>query len=301
MNYYEILEVSPNASPEVLRAAYKSLIQRYHPDRNPGNRQAAERSQAVVQAYQVLSDAGRRAAYDFELRRQSEIRNNLRSSTREAVPQASATAAPRSAHRLFWLVTAVIALSLWYAWPAAQKGQPVAGAAKDDMSLPAGAPPDAEQAPGGQAGRAPASRTIPHYVENLRVSLAAPGKPADATSANASYVLSIKSIGVVVGAFDGDKFVAFLERNKEYIGRRLAEKLAGADYELLVNGRERYLKRLILDSLGEITNTHRSEKSALPGAASAARYGAEAILLPDSFVVETHEANQLTVQMWTPK
>ena len=67
MNYYEILEVSPAASPEVIRAAYKSLMQRYHPDRNPDDASAAVRATRVVQAYEVLSDAERRAAYDREL------------------------------------------------------------------------------------------------------------------------------------------------------------------------------------------------------------------------------------------
>lgn len=66
-SHYEILEVSPNASPEVIRAAYRSLMQRYHPDKNPDDNRAAERAVQVVQAYEVLSDADRRAAYDLSL------------------------------------------------------------------------------------------------------------------------------------------------------------------------------------------------------------------------------------------
>ena len=54
MNYYEILEVSRNASKEVVKAAYKSLMQRYHPDKNPGDTAIAERAAMVVQAYEVI-------------------------------------------------------------------------------------------------------------------------------------------------------------------------------------------------------------------------------------------------------
>lgn len=308
MNYYEILEVSPKASPEVLKAAYKSLIQRYHPDRNPGDQKAAERSQSVVQAYQELSDPSRRAAYDLELQRQSEIRDNRRTRTREVMARAPAEEPKRESHRFYWGVVAAIAVGLWFVWPSAKNGHPsgppLVGESKNEAAVQSGFQPSAEQGQTGQGGQswgAPSARTIPNYVENLHVSLEPPAKPADTPSAAARHVLSIKSVGVVVGAFDGDKFVSFLEQNKEYIGRRLAEKLASADYERLVKDRERYLKRLILDSLGEITNTKRSEKSALPGAASAAPYGAVEILLPDSFAVESQEANQVTVQIWTAK
>jgi len=68
MNYYEILELSPNASKEVIKAAYKSLMQRYHPDKNPDNAEIAERASLVVQAYEVLSDPDQRAAYDLQFK-----------------------------------------------------------------------------------------------------------------------------------------------------------------------------------------------------------------------------------------
>ncbi|MDL5032079.1 J domain-containing protein [Pelomonas sp. APW6] len=67
MNHYDTLEVSSRASPEVLRAAYRSLMQRYHPDRHPDDPQAAARTAAITEAYDVLSDPARRAAYDEAL------------------------------------------------------------------------------------------------------------------------------------------------------------------------------------------------------------------------------------------
>jgi curved DNA-binding protein CbpA len=64
--WYSMLGVSERASEEVIRAAWRSLMQRHHPDRNhePGS---AERAKLVNVAYQVLSDPERRAAYDAEL------------------------------------------------------------------------------------------------------------------------------------------------------------------------------------------------------------------------------------------
>lgn len=65
--HYDTLEISARASPEVVRAAYRSLIQRFHPDRRPGDTQAAARAAAITAAYEVLSDPVQRAAYDQAL------------------------------------------------------------------------------------------------------------------------------------------------------------------------------------------------------------------------------------------
>jgi hypothetical protein len=70
VNHYETLEVSPKASQEVIRAAFKSLMQRHHPDRRPGDEAAAHKAAQVASAYEVLSDPAKRAEYDAGLRRQ---------------------------------------------------------------------------------------------------------------------------------------------------------------------------------------------------------------------------------------
>ncbi|MHB1099973.1 MAG: DnaJ domain-containing protein [Burkholderiales bacterium] len=64
---YDILEVSRTASPEVIRAAYKSLVQRFHPDKNPDNPDAEEMLKRINHAYDILSDPEERAAYDVML------------------------------------------------------------------------------------------------------------------------------------------------------------------------------------------------------------------------------------------
>ncbi len=52
---YDNLRVTRNAPPEVIRAAYKTLSQKYHPDKNPGDPECARISQLINDSYQVLS------------------------------------------------------------------------------------------------------------------------------------------------------------------------------------------------------------------------------------------------------
>ena len=63
-DYYKILGVERSASEEDIRKAYRKLAMQYHPDRNPNDKQAEERFKEINEAYQVLSDAKKRAHYD---------------------------------------------------------------------------------------------------------------------------------------------------------------------------------------------------------------------------------------------
>jgi len=65
LNYYEILGVNRNADLAQIKASYKKLALKYHPDRNPGNKAAEEYFKEISAAYRVLSDADRRRRYDF--------------------------------------------------------------------------------------------------------------------------------------------------------------------------------------------------------------------------------------------
>lgn len=63
--HYDNLQVARNASPEVIRAAYKGLTQRYHPDRRPNDRERCERVMKIInEAFAVLSDPRKRAEHD---------------------------------------------------------------------------------------------------------------------------------------------------------------------------------------------------------------------------------------------
>lgn len=63
-DYYKILGVERAASADDIRKAYRKLALQHHPDRNPGDKQAEERFKDINEAYQVLSDAQKRARYD---------------------------------------------------------------------------------------------------------------------------------------------------------------------------------------------------------------------------------------------
>jgi len=63
-DYYDLLGVDRNVSEDEIKKAYRRLALKYHPDRNPGDKQAEEKFKEVSEAYQVLSDSQKRAQYD---------------------------------------------------------------------------------------------------------------------------------------------------------------------------------------------------------------------------------------------
>ena len=63
-DYYEILEVGKDATPDELKKAYRKQAIRFHPDKNPGNKEAEEKFKEAAEAYEILSDLGKRQRYD---------------------------------------------------------------------------------------------------------------------------------------------------------------------------------------------------------------------------------------------
>ncbi len=63
-DYYEVLEIQRDADPDAIKKAYRRLAKEHHPDKNPGSKTAEERFKEVNEAYEVLQNAEKKAAYD---------------------------------------------------------------------------------------------------------------------------------------------------------------------------------------------------------------------------------------------
>ena len=64
MDYYKILEINKNASQEEIKKAYRKKALKYHPDRNPNDPSSEAKFKEVSEAYEVLSDDGKKRIYD---------------------------------------------------------------------------------------------------------------------------------------------------------------------------------------------------------------------------------------------
>src|SRR5262245_14511000 len=63
-DYYQVLGVPRNATEEAVTKSYRRLAMKFHPDRNPGDKEAEERFKEAKEAYEILTDRQKRAAYD---------------------------------------------------------------------------------------------------------------------------------------------------------------------------------------------------------------------------------------------
>ena len=164
VEYYEYLGVSRDCNDQELKTAYRRLAMQFHPDRNPGNPEAEEKFKLASEAYQVLSDPQKRAAYDryghagvsgtgasgFEGFAGADVGDILatfsaRCSTwAEAAAMGADNAAATSATIFLWNSKRRFLASRWRSSSAVLKSVPTAGAAE---RLPAAARKRANSVP----------------------------------------------------------------------------------------------------------------------------------------------------------
>ena len=65
LSYYNDLELSPKATQEEIKRAYKKLAMKYHPDKTHGNKELEEKFKKVSEAYSVLNNPEKRKSYDW--------------------------------------------------------------------------------------------------------------------------------------------------------------------------------------------------------------------------------------------
>lgn len=282
-NHYDTLEVGPHASPEVVRAAYKSLMQRHHPDRHPGDSAAARRATAIAQAYAVLSDPNQRAAFDARLQQQRQAARPAPPAPIPLPARRSTAPVATSSNGYLWLLAAVIlasggAMKLLSGKPPAPP--PVALAVPQRPEAPPRS--DAPQTAPTQPAEAPLRR-VALLASDLNVVL--PGTDAESRR----HQLSIPAVELTIGSIESEKFATALARHQEQVVQKLADKLTQAAYsELLIDG-DRYLAPFILAALREITGTQGLDDGATASPAIPAdapdthRYGIVAVTLPASF------------------
>jgi len=115
--HYDNLKVARNAPPEIIRAAYKTLSQKYHPDRNTGNSESARIMAIINSSYEVLSDPVRRREHDLwitEMENTITNNNNVNRATQSPGHQASNNTSVSVLYKLsLSLFNQIKALFIW--------------------------------------------------------------------------------------------------------------------------------------------------------------------------------------------
>lgn len=318
MDHYETLEVSRNASPEVIRAAYKSLMQRLHPDKHPQGETSAGRAAQIAAAYEVLSSPERRAAYDLALRRDAPAGGPV-ADGRRPVPASESRPAHRrgaqpqvggargrsswatvlaSRSGLWWIgsllaAAAVLAYVLWSARATDPRVELAAihqafasadGTEEKRRALFArkldilAQEPELLRIESAAKAEAMAARTFALLDAPLTVRL------GGTLPGGAVAELTIERISLLVGTFDAPRHLAHLAGHRERLVSALAEHLAKADPARLAGPQsELYLKRLLLDAIVTALGTDPAQTYPSTYFESPGRYGVIDLVLPRSF------------------
>jgi curved DNA-binding protein CbpA len=316
VSHYDILEVSPKASPEVIRAAYKSLMQRFHPDKSPGDEAVGARAAAIVHAYAVLSDADKRAEYNQSLQLAAEaavpfaqkwpspdasLNHASRSgASRPAAPRGNPAAAP-STHMVrtgVWCLLFLFAAGAFWAF-ASRTGktiEPRAELVSIRQAFTSAAATEAQK-------RELYSRKLAILEQHPELLQAASAEKSEDMAARtfslletplvvrvsnetASVVaeLTIQNISLLVGSFDAPVLLAHLATHREGLIQDLSARLAKESPDRYASlDAEKHLKRLVLGAAAATLGTKLAEDYPSTYFESPGRYGVVDVLLPEQF------------------
>lgn len=265
MSHYDTLEVSPKASAETIRAAYKSLMQRYHPDRNIGDAVAAARAVAIQQAYEVLSDTGKRAVYDLGL-----VRMHKPDSTSAA--QSFARTAPTPEAAMFPPVAigvaVIITVGLTAGYLLRDTPQPVRVEVPQTI---------------GQAAPRVSGRTM-DLIREIEV---IPLLQDDAFRTFTGHTLALPRLEILIGGNDEERSHEFIHLHSDELRQQLRDTLSQIPYETLLKDTAKgYIEAIAKEALNEYIRTN-SAISPLPDVTVTPIIGSvEKVILPDSFDVK---------------
>lgn len=285
MSHYETLEVSRNASPEVIRAAYKSLIQRYHPDRNTHNSETTAKAQQVTVAYGVLSSPDSRAAYDATLSVANQLKNDYglaqektvsssspkpptnqtksdRASILQRVAQPQENGGSRALVNFILIAIAfVIGLSLWISVERRKQEE------LSEFSLMAMRAntiiTDAEklrQENDNKKKKEKAAqdeavdlsrRTLNLFPKNVSLNLIRPHTYPPQFS---GQVLFIPQITVIIGKINSERVIANVWHNQQVLIQEVFEQLSRVENRILITvDAEAHIKKVIQSTINKIT------------------------------------------------
>jgi curved DNA-binding protein CbpA len=250
VNHYDLLEVSPKASAEVIRAAYKSLMQRHHPDKNDNGAAATAQTALLAQAYAVLSDAQRRLAYDESLAPLPEAARHSASAAQRSMPTAAVPARNGYAPALILVILLAGGAILWLS-PGKEPGtaapqerrEPAARPAGKGAELATGALPAAGGGDPVAAAVDGSSRTVAAFMTELSVDLTA-------SDPLVVHVLQIPEFGLRLSVREPDRWLHSLQAQRPQLTRQLLAALSKANYlELVKADGDLYLRKLMEEAL----------------------------------------------------
>ncbi len=310
MTHYDILEISERASPEVVRAAYRSLIQRFHPDRRPDDPEAAARAAAITEAYDLLSDPARREAYDQWLasQRAAAVPQDPHGQREPQAPAARGTATPRTSvargrtraslpagkPQGLWVMGLAmllcLAMGLWWARPMTESANPANEWTTLRQRFASGGQTESDlrellrrkeallkQSPELQA-RATAEESRDREARTLELLDGPLEVPLD------RGVLTIPRLRLQLGSFDAAALRSYILKNRQQLIADLAKRLAATPADALVGAEGAAgLPAAIQQSLALQLGTQPDEDFPSTWFESPGRYGVVDVLLPEHF------------------